>query len=78
MRFLQPDLRQHDRVGVRRRNAPVASSVFHVLFIHRQNLSAQGSGIGAIVIPAVDASMPMICAHLQYSAILYGKESHHE
>ena len=78
MRFSQLDLHRNDRAGVRRRNAPVASSVFHVLFIHRQNLSAQGSGIGAIVIPAVDASMPMICAHLQYSAIVYGKELHHE
>ena len=53
MRFLRPDLRQHDRAWIRRWNAQVASSVFHFFFfIHRQNLSAQGNGISAIVIPA--------------------------
>jgi hypothetical protein len=53
MRFLQPDLHQSDRAGIRRRNVRGVSSVFHFfLFIHHQNLSAQGSGISAIVIAA--------------------------
>ena len=51
MRFLQPDLRQHDRAGVRRRNAPVAT-VVHFFFTHYQVLSAQLSSISAIVPPA--------------------------
>jgi hypothetical protein len=49
MRFLQSDLRRNDRAGIRRWNAPVTSSVFHFRFTHHQILSAQLSGIGAIV-----------------------------
>jgi hypothetical protein len=52
MRFLQSDLRRNDRAGIRRWNAPVTSSVFHFLFTHHQILSAQLSGIGAIVASA--------------------------
>lgn len=49
MRFLQPDLHRHDRAGIHRWNDPVAASVFHFLFIDHRNLSAQLSGISAIV-----------------------------
>ena len=52
MRFLQPDLHQNDRAGIRRWNACVASTVFHFFFTHHQNRSAQLSGISAMVIPA--------------------------
>jgi hypothetical protein len=53
MRFSLPDLRQHNRAWICRWNACVASTVFHFfLFTHRQNRSAQLSGISAIVIPA--------------------------
>ena len=48
MRFFQPDLRQNDRAGIRHWNAPVAT-VVHFFFTHHQNLSAQLSGIRAIV-----------------------------
>jgi hypothetical protein len=61
MRFLQPDLHRHDRAWIHRWNDPVAASVFHCLLIDHQNLSAQLSGISAIVIPAhpyVDADDP--------------------
>jgi hypothetical protein len=79
MRFSLSDQHQHNRAGIRRWNARGVFSVFpFFLFTHHQNLSAQGSGISAIVIPAVDASMLMIRSHLQYSAIVHGKESHHE
>jgi hypothetical protein len=52
MRFLQSDLRQHGRAGIRGWNDPVASSVSHFPFIHHQNLSTQLSGIGVIVTAA--------------------------
>ncbi len=49
MRFLQPDLRRHDRAGTHRWNDPVTASMFHFLFIDHQNIPAQLSGISAIV-----------------------------
>jgi hypothetical protein len=49
MRFLQPDLRQNDRAGIRRWTAPVASVIHFFLFTHYQSFSAQLSGIRAIV-----------------------------
>jgi hypothetical protein len=63
MRFLQPDLR---------RNAPIAT-VVHFFFTHHQNLSAQRSGISAIVPPAYrlfdahdDPRPPAIYRHLAW------------
>jgi hypothetical protein len=75
---LQPDLHPNDRTGIHRWNPPVAT-VVHFFFTHHQNFSAQLSGISAIVPLHIDTSMlTMIRAHPQSSAILHGKESHHE
>jgi hypothetical protein len=50
MRFSLPDLVQNDRAGTRRWNDHVASTVTHFFFFtHHQKLSAQRSGISAIV-----------------------------
>jgi hypothetical protein len=65
MRFLQSDLRRNDRAGIRRWNAPVTFSIFHFLFTYHQILSAQLSGLGAIVASAcryVDTDDPRLSA----------------
>ena len=79
MRFSLPNLLQNDRAGICRYNARCVCSVFHFFLItHHQHLSAQLSGISAIVTLHADASILMIRAHPQYIAIVHGKESHHE
>jgi hypothetical protein len=79
MRFSLPDLHQNDRAGICRRNACVASTIFHFyssliieIFLHKAVASERSYP------RHVDASIRMIRVYLQYNAILHGKELHHE
>ncbi len=76
MRFSLPHQHQHNRAGIRRWNAGGVSSVFpFFLFTHHLNLSAQGSGISAIVPAAYrcfDADDPCLSAiqrHLAWEGV---------
>jgi hypothetical protein len=75
MRFLAPDLRNNDRVWIGRWNALVASVCSILLHSSSESLrTTQRHRRGRN--PCT--SMPMIRAHLQYSAIVHGKELPHE
>jgi hypothetical protein len=69
MRFLEPYLRNNDRVWIGRWNALV-SSVVQFFFTHHQN-RAQRNGISVVVIPArryVDADDPCTSAIQRHRA----------
>ena len=76
MRFLQPDLHLNDRTGIHRWSPPVAT-VVHLFFTHHQNLSAQLSGVSAIIPPAYrhfdandDPRLTAIQRHLAWQGVV--------